>query len=444
LIKECKTTIRINKILCVYSASQTYTSAVFEHLKSFATHSQNSWFYLDVLEFDSNLITIDSYDSIVIHYSVRLPFGQLNEACQQRLRKFSGLKVLFIQDEYDGTNLVKKIINSIPFDLVFSVVPQKSLEKIYPKNEHPQTKFVTNLTGYVPEELVQEFKGVASPMQRPLIIGYRGRVLPLRYGRLGQEKSQIGYAVRNYCIAHQINFDIKCDEGSRLYGKKWYKFISSMRAMLGTESGANIFDWDSLLSQEIKDYQSRHPNSTHKETYLNLLRDREIDGLMNQVSPKIFEMAAAKTIMVLFEGEYSGVVEPHTHFLPLKKDFSNLGQIITLLKDNDLMNAMAERTYIDIIVSGKFSYRKFVRMVDGEMNSLILGLVKSNASSRTGVSVKKSKKITLLPIRYKRSALLKLMTILLGPRYIDVTKFIWMLLPAVIRPLIKKIVLKYL
>ena len=111
--KECKTELHNNKILCVYSATQTYTSAVFEHLISFANHSKNSWFYLDILEFDSDSIALDSFDSIVIHYSVRLPFGQLNEAHQRRLQKFSGLKILFIQDEYDGTNLVKKIINSI-------------------------------------------------------------------------------------------------------------------------------------------------------------------------------------------------------------------------------------------------------------------------------------------------------------------------------------------
>jgi hypothetical protein len=433
-----------NKILCIYSASQTYTSAVFEHLKSFANHSQNSWFYLDIFEFDSNSIVLDSFDAIVIHYSVRLPFGQLSDACQQRLQKFSGLKTLFIQDEYDGTILTHKIINLVPFDLVFSVVPQKSLEKIYPRHKFPHTKFVTNLTGYVPENLVRQYKGVDSPSKRPLKVGYRGRVLPLRYGRLGQEKSQIGYGVRDYCIAHQIDFDIECDEGSRIYGEKWYKFISSMRAMLGSESGSNIFDWDSLLEQEIQDYQSRHSNSTHDEIYCDILQDREIDGLMNQISPKIFEMVAAKTIMVLFEGEYSGVVEPHTHFFPLKKDLSNLDKIITLLKDDDLVDEMAECAYRDIIASGKFSYEEFLRMVDGEMNTLIWELNKPHASSRIRAADKQSKKITSLPTSYRNSVLIKLFMLTLGPHYIRTKNYIWHLLPRPIKQLIRKIVLMYL
>jgi hypothetical protein len=250
--------------------------------------------------------------------------------------------------------------------------------------------------------------------------------------------------VRDYCIAHQIDFDIECDDASRIYGQKWYKFISSMRAMLGTESGSNIFDWDLTLREEIEDYQRRHPKSTHEETYFNLLRDREIDGLMNQISPKIFEMAAAKTAMILLDGEYSGILQPHIHFFPLKKDYSNLGEIITLLKDDDVVNAMVERAYKDVIFSGKFSYRKFVLMVDIEIDLLISALVRTHTSSRTVVSVSQSKKITSFPIRYKRSTLLKLSLLILGPHFNRVRNFIWALIPVAIKPLIKKIVLKFL
>jgi hypothetical protein len=165
---------------------------------------------------------------------------------------------------------------------------------------------------------------------------------------------------------------------------------------------------------------------------------------MNQISPKIFEMAAAKTAMNLLDGEYSGVVQPHIHFFPLKKDYSNLGEIITLLKDDDVVNAMVERAYKDVIFSGKFSYRKFVLMVDIEMDLLISALVRTHTSSRTVVSVSQSKKITSFPIRYKRSTLLKLSLLILGSHFIRVRNFIWALIPVAIRPLIKKIVLKFL
>ena len=431
------------RILCVYSASQTYTSTVFEHLLSFSRNSSNSWFYLDINEFDSDSISLDEFDSIVIHYSVRLPFGQLTESCVEKLRNFPRLKTLFIQDEYDGTNTALRIINSVPFDLVFSVVPTNSLEKIYPKHTLSRTRFVNNLTGYAPDDLINQVNISNLPSERPLIIGYRARELLPRYGRLGQEKFLIGQHVKKYCLTHRIRCDIKLDDRSRIYGGKWYKFISSMRAMLGTESGSNVFDWDSSLDQEINSYRRRFPNSTDQDIYLNLIKHHEIDGLMNQVSPKIFEMAAAKTVMVLFEGNYSGVLEPHIHFFPLKKDFSNLDQMITFLKDNDLIDAMAERAHKDVILSGKYSYKEFILMVDNEMNSLFKELGIQHAACYSGAQIIPPSKLTKIPIQFRRSLLILLGQYIFGNPFNQFKLFLKSHLPLSTQSHIRKL-LKYL
>ena len=41
------------------------------------------------------------FDAVVIHYSIRLPFNEVAGETAQALEAFGGLKVLFIQDEYD-------------------------------------------------------------------------------------------------------------------------------------------------------------------------------------------------------------------------------------------------------------------------------------------------------------------------------------------------------
>jgi hypothetical protein len=74
----------------------------------------------------------------------------------------------------------------------------------------------------------------------------------------------------------------------------------------------------------------------------------------------------------------------------------NYGQIKT-----DVI-VIAEYRYKDNIGSGEFSDREFVRMVYSEMNSLFWELVKSHASYHIGVSVKKSIKVSSLPIRHKK------------------------------------------
>src|SRR5205823_2870457 len=67
---------------------------------------------------------------------------------------------------------------------------------------------------------------------------------------------------------------------------------------------------------------------------------------------------------VLFEGRYSDVLTPWTHYLPLKKDFSNAREILAQLRDDAFVERLTARAYDDIVASGKYSYASFVRGVD--------------------------------------------------------------------------------
>jgi hypothetical protein len=198
------------------------------------------------------------------------------------------------------------------------------------------------------------------------MVGYRGRPLPIRYGQLGIEKVAIGQSVKTYCDEQGVSNDIAWSEQARIYGPKWYDFVVSCRSMLGSESGSNVFDWDGNLSEDIAQYCSEKPGATDEEIYRDLIRAREIDGLMNQVSPRVFEAIASRTILVLYEGNYSGVIRPGDHFIALKKDGSNLASVLRSLKNDAYVDAMADRAFQDVIVSGKYSYKTFVGMVDKE------------------------------------------------------------------------------
>lgn len=359
-----------NKILCVYAESQTYTNTVYEHLCSFKKYSKYSWFYCDFQNLKQVLSTCNKFQVIVIHYSVRLPFGQINQAVQLILKNLRAIKVLFIQDEYDHTNATINIMKKIAFDLVFTVVPEASIGKIYSKYNFPKTRFVSNLTGYVPEKMESLFLRAPPPSKRDLTVGYRGRKLPIRYGRLAQEKFIIGSRVKNFCQKNNISCDIDWEEDARIYGKAWYRFICTAKAMLGTESGSNVFDWDNSIQKNISQHIKSKPFLSEEFIYKKFVRQHEVPGLMNQISPRIFEMAAGHTVMILFEGTYSGILKPDVHYLALKKNFKNLGQIFTRLK-KEKIDLMAETAFDHLVASGKYSYREFVKMVDREIDQLI-------------------------------------------------------------------------
>lgn len=360
-------------ILFLYNATQTYTNTVFEHLASLAGESKHRTFFCHVDQYSEFSADLSRFDAVGLHYTVRLPFDQVSSSLADALSEFAGLKFLFIQDEYDHTHRAWHWIRRLGLDLVFTVVPEAGIERIYPAKEFPGVRFVSNLTGYVPDGL-DGSSNAPPPSKRFLMIGYRGRPLPIRYGVLGVEKVSVGEITKKYCDAHGVVTDIAWSEEARIYGPKWYEFMVSCRSMLGSESGSNVFDWDGSLVQSVAEFKRQNPGAGESEIYESVVRSREIDGIMNQVSPRVFEAIAARTVLVLFEGNYSGVVKAGEHFIPLKKDGSNLAEVVSLLQDGAYLDAMAERAYRDVIASGKYSYKSFVKMVDAEIERSFCGL----------------------------------------------------------------------
>lgn len=351
--------------LVLYYETQTFTLNVYEHLSSLARYSESRVFYAHQGP-KSPVNDLALFDVVIIHYSIRLPFDQVAEATAQALEAFGGLKVLFIQDEYDYTHRAWHWIKRLGIKVVFSSVPDASLARVYPPAEFPGVRFVSNLTGFAPEALTS-VPPYPPPSQRPLKIGYRGRALPIRYGALGQDKIDVGRIVKAYCQSKGIDHDIAWDEEHRLYGDAWYAFIASCRAVLGSESGSNVFDWDRTLESKIAAFRKQQPRATDQDVYSSVIAPLEMPGLMNQVSPRVFEAIACRTPLILFDGEYSGVVLPDRHFIPLRRDGSNMDQVIARLRDDREVDAMVERAYTDVLASGRFGHPAFVRMVDDEI-----------------------------------------------------------------------------
>lgn len=355
-------------VLVLYNSTQTYTNTVFEHLNSFARFSTHRYFYCHHDRDEPLDVDLSRFDAVVIHYCLRLPFDQVSESAAQRLADYPGLKVLFIQDEYDHTYRAWSWIRRLGIGLVFTVVPADHIGKVYPAPEFPGVRFVSNLTGYVPEALVTG-KLVAPPSTRRLLVGYRGRPLPMRYGRLGQEKVEIGRMVKAYCDERGLPCDVAWSEEARIYGPRWYEFMVSCRGMLGSESGSNVFDWEGDLTSQAVAYRAENPQASDQQVYEHVVAPREMPGVMNQISPRVFEAISFRTVLVLFEGRYSGVIEPWEHYIPLAKDGANLDEVFARLADEAFVDAMAERAWQHVIGSGHYGYPQFVQMADHEIES---------------------------------------------------------------------------
>ena len=373
-----KQTEETKTILVLYDDRYNHIKTIQEHLSSFKKYSKNKIFYLPATSGDGwhlgskyyvgtdtcedlevnreSIWRLDFFDAIIIHYSVRISLdGYFAPTLVQKVKNSPAKKILFIQDEYEGTNNARRYIEDLGISSIFTCVPEKDWQTVYP---HPGLTFKRTLTGYVPEERNMEQYGLPTS-QRKTLIGYRGRKLPHHYGILGWEKYYIGERVKSEAVERGLDVNISNDPSDRIYGS-WYEFMGSCRATLGTESGANIFDFEGNL----KKLADRLADKPFNKVYDKYFKAHDNAIKMNQISPKFFEAIRLRTALICFPGYYSDILHPHKHYIPLERDFSNINEVFEKIQDDNYIKNLTDRAYEEIIGGGKYSYASFISDFD--------------------------------------------------------------------------------
>lgn len=352
--------------------ANTQAATVTEYLDALLNYSRHNVHEISMLHHFPSRIDLDRFDVVITHYSLSIgPLLQhyLGPDLVGRLKKFKGLKAAFLQDEYREIQTYWKHINELGLDVLFSCVPDGEIPKVYPADKVPDLKVVNVLTGYVSEYLVH--RDVLPIKDRPIDVGYRTRKMPYWLGALAHEKWFISEEFQRRGTGTGLTLDLSNREGERLYGAAWTNFVASCRAVIGVESGASIIDFDGLLERRVDQYVSANPKATFEEVSELLLKPFEGSLRLHQISPRCFEAAALRTPMVLFEGEYSGVLQPDRHFIVLKKDFSNFEAVVEKLKDWDGLQEMADRTYREVALDKRWSYPAFIEEIDSVLEEQI-------------------------------------------------------------------------
>ena len=225
-----------------------------------------------------------------------------------------------------------------------------------------------NFPGYVASEMLAAAERFTVPdARRDIDVGYRGRPLQPFMGSGALEKVTIGERFRELAAGTALRVDIDTTEEARLYGDSWHRFLGRCKAVLGVESGTSYID---LEDEVYRDYQQRLADG--RPVTLDALRTGPLgrwDGNFSYrtISPRHFEAAAFRICQVLFEGEYSGVLAPMVHYIPLKKDFSNFDEVVRMIGDRSLREEITSNAHRDLIASGEYSYAKFVQNVDADL-----------------------------------------------------------------------------
>lgn len=352
-------------VLLLCDDNPAHANTILDHISALTNRSRHRVYVYNPRGMsNSRFLDLDEFDVVVIHYSIFIISDYyLALEFRERLRRFEGLKIQFIQDDYRWVDKIAAMMRHLGINILFTLVPADEIPKIWDEIRLPNVLKINTLPGYVPERLV----GIETmPLEiRPIDIGYRGRILPYWLGRISQEKAWIGQGVLERAERYGIRCDIAWSEDDRIYGRQWDKFLGSCRATLGTESGATITDFDGSIELRVKEYLAEHPNADFWEVSSEFLETYEGNVRMNVISPRMFEAIAKCTALILFAGDYSGILEPWEHYIPLERSFSNMADVVEKLRDTAFLRRMTERAYQHVIASHDFSYTVLIEQFDG-------------------------------------------------------------------------------
>ena len=349
-------------LLCDYRPHEAAT--VIDHIEAIRQWSRYDVFVLPIFGDLPDDVPLEAFDALVIHYNLVMSSDVfLTPLARWRISRFSGTKAAFIQDEYRFVNSTVGVMKTLGIEVLFTCVPEDQVELVYPNAVLPQMRRkVTVLTGYVPQELLS--RPPVPYQDRAVDIGYRGRRLPAWLGRLGQEKVVIADRFLADAPAYGLSTDISTSEGDRLYGDEWIRFVGGTKATLGVESGASVFDFDGSVELAIRNHLSSHPDTPFEELYRLFLAD--VDGRirLNQISPRSFEAAALGTLMILYPGDYSGILEAWRHYVPLQKDHSNMEEVTQAIRDRQAWERITAQAREEVALNPRYSFRAMVEAMD--------------------------------------------------------------------------------
>ena len=360
---------QVDGILVLYHFIPPYAETVLDHATAFERYSRFHVWSINTAERFPTALGRFRFRAIVLHYSL---FGsadyRLDEAFLAYLAAHTAdVRIAFFQDEHQHTAKRFRFIDEFAVDWVYTLLQTADAEAIYGQRTHGPRVFST-IPGFVGENLLDQARRHARPeRERPIDVGYRARTLPLAGGRGAREKSEIGREFAARAVGTGLTVDIAVDETDRLYGDNWYRFLGSCRAVLGVEAGVSIFDLDDKVGPTTESYLGEHPGASFEEVWQAVLRPWENNVPYRTVSPRHLEAAAFETCQILFEGMYSGLLEAGTHYIPLRKDFTNFDEVIATFRDLDHRSQVIASAHRDLIASGRHTYRAFVAGFDEEL-----------------------------------------------------------------------------
>lgn len=302
------------------------------------------------------------FDAIVMLHSVFSNTPALGGWLFEGICKARQPKIFFIGNEYKLMPEKMAFCEAMNLALLVTQSSSPAVHDLY-RNRLGCPIYAVPYTG-LDAEL---FYPTRDRKDRPIDIGYRSYDSPVYLGH--NERRLLAEFFSDYASGQNLTIDISLDPKDRFEESAWADFLNRCKGQLGSEAGGDFFELTDETRLKINQYITDHPNAPMQDIYQRFFAHYANPVPLRVISGRNIEAAGTKTVQILFEGDYNGYLKPDEHYISLKKDFSNIDEVMRKFRDEAYCHAITENAYA--LVHRELTYEKLLDGFHAQLTAIM-------------------------------------------------------------------------
>lgn len=331
-------------------------------------------------------LSTSHFDCILIHNSVTY-FAKHTAIVLSLIRKhFDGPLLLMKQDEHLEPYLFDTLIIDFDISSVFTCVPNNYVAVVYPKSVKHGTKFVKVEVAYITDD---DTNADIRRLPKTRRLTYRGSVQPPQLGRLGFLKVRLPELVYHSQFATGTDWilDLSSRWEDRLSGDAWFDFLGDSYAVLGSESGSNLFNLDNSLRHRCLEWSHKfgevdwdNPAVLSGQFQEDVLSRFENNVPYGTFAPRHLEAALQERPQILVSGNYGGIFKSGHNCLMIDESLATLHEVTQQLNDYEYAAFLGSSSRLSLLENDDIHVAALIKVIE---DAIIADL--ANTPLRCGV-----------------------------------------------------------
>jgi len=252
------------------------------------------------------------------------------------------LKIAVPEDEPDHAETLDEWLLQLRVSVVLTAFDEAKRRRLYPLMAD-RASFRRPVPGPPDAGALAGLERLARPLaERPWDIVYWAPAQPYRTRGLGQRAGRMASTVAARAEQLGLRCQIVSWPEDPLATTRWPLALASARAVLGCEDGSGVLDRRGEMQARLTSILRASPEATHEQMSAQMPLGWDEPEFLT-LGPRHVEALLTRTCQVLVEGEYDGVLKAERHYLPLRRDLSNVGEVLARIRDDRYMEELARR-----------------------------------------------------------------------------------------------------